>query len=136
MDNRKMAIFRCIFGRIIFGNVRQRAFLKRIGKYFFSLTRQTKHAEPCAISQAKGFDALSALSQRNRSIDALRAIAALLIVFHHSCVPFIGVSFYDASLGFFVILAVWVSTFFCFERFLYSLGKFQARKTFDSKNYC
>ena len=75
-------------------------------------------------------------SHRSQGIDALRAVAALAIVFHHSHVPSIGVPVYDAWLSFFRDHGrLGVDLFFVLSGFCIHWGYSRPGERFDAKKY-
>lgn len=76
------------------------------------------------------------ISLRNRSIDALRAIATLLVVFLHCYIPFMGMSSYDAFLRFFYHYGSYgVDLFFILSGFCIHWGNSKPGKKFFVKDY-
>ena len=71
-----------------------------------------------------------------RGVDALRALAALAVVFHHSYIPQVGVPLYDSFLTFFYRHGtLGVDLFFLLSGFCIHGAYSAARDRFSSKNY-
>ncbi len=75
-------------------------------------------------------------SHRSQGIDALRAIAALMVVFYHLYVPLVGIPFYDSFLRFFHKYGpLGVDLFFVLSGFCIHWGYSKPGAFFSVKNY-
>ena len=78
----------------------------------------------------------SLFAGRSKSLDALRALAALFVLFHHSCGLPIGIVCYDAFLNFFREYGHFgLDLFFVLSGFCIHWGHSKPEAPFDSREY-